>query len=260
MRQRCSSPARWACARISTRPFARCLAANGVHALTFDYRGMGWSRRGSLRGFEADVSRWAERDLDAMLHEAQRAARRSCRSSCWATASAARSSASLPGNATVRAALTVTAGSGYYKLQRPHAAAGALLWFVAIPLLTPLFGYFPGKRAAHGGRPAARRGAGSGARGACTPSTCWPRASAYATAFRRVRAPILGYSFEDDDLITRPGHRPPAFVLPRRAVERRHVAPAERREAHRALRLLRRAQPRNAVERHARMAAGAGAA
>ena len=52
-------------------PLARFFAANGIHTLTFDYRGMGYSRRGSLRKVDADVSGWAEHDLNTMLFEAQ---------------------------------------------------------------------------------------------------------------------------------------------------------------------------------------------
>src|SRR5260221_13373015 len=55
-------------------PFARFLSQNGVHVLTFDYRGMGWSRRRSLKGFEATVHDWTEKDFDAMLGEAGQAA------------------------------------------------------------------------------------------------------------------------------------------------------------------------------------------
>ena len=73
-------------------PLARHFAENGVHALTFDYRGMGASRDGSLRGFRADVTTWAESDLDAMLREA-RAMGPGLRPSRWGTASAASSSA-----------------------------------------------------------------------------------------------------------------------------------------------------------------------
>ncbi len=87
-------------------PFAHYLAANGIHVVTFDYRGMGASRPSSLRGFRADVSSWAEKDLEEML---------------------GRGDAKLPllfvghslggrllgvpaSNAQVRAAITVTAG------------------------------------------------------------------------------------------------------------------------------------------------------
>ncbi len=52
-------------------PLARFLAENGLHVLTFDYRGMGASRKAGLRGFEATVTDWAEGDLDAMLREAR---------------------------------------------------------------------------------------------------------------------------------------------------------------------------------------------
>lgn len=55
-------------------PFARFLSRHGVHVLTFDYRGMGWSRRGSLRGFPATVTDWTDKDFNAMLGEARKAA------------------------------------------------------------------------------------------------------------------------------------------------------------------------------------------
>ena len=42
--------------------FAHWLAARGYFVVTFDYRGMGHSRRGSLRRLKADVLTWAEQD------------------------------------------------------------------------------------------------------------------------------------------------------------------------------------------------------
>src|SRR5215470_16416308 len=51
--------------------FASWLAEQGFFVVTFDYRGMGDSRplryRESLRGFEADVSTWAARDVPAAV-------------------------------------------------------------------------------------------------------------------------------------------------------------------------------------------------
>ena len=55
-------------------PVARFFAANGIHVLTFDYRGVGWSLRGPMARVDADVSTWAFQDLAAMLGEARRAA------------------------------------------------------------------------------------------------------------------------------------------------------------------------------------------
>src|SRR5262245_23222001 len=49
------------------RPFAQWLAAEGYLVATFDYRGIGRSRPARLRGFEADIIAWAERDCAAMI-------------------------------------------------------------------------------------------------------------------------------------------------------------------------------------------------
>jgi predicted alpha/beta hydrolase len=47
-------------------PLAAWLASQGHLAATFDYRGCGLSRRGGLRGFDADIIDWAQLDCAAM--------------------------------------------------------------------------------------------------------------------------------------------------------------------------------------------------
>jgi predicted alpha/beta hydrolase len=125
-------------------PIARYFAAHGIHALTFDYPGMGASRRGSLREVDADVSAWAERDLNGMLHEAQSMAA-GLPLLYLGHSLGGQVLGVLPDAGRVRAALTVTAGSGYYKLNDRMPLRVRILWFAAIPALTPLFGYFPGR-------------------------------------------------------------------------------------------------------------------
>jgi len=56
-------------------PFAGWLAAQGCLAATFDYRGTGLSRRGSLRGFDADIVDWARLDCTAMVESLSARAR-----------------------------------------------------------------------------------------------------------------------------------------------------------------------------------------
>ncbi len=57
------------------RAFALWLAGEGYHVATFDYRGTGESRVGSLRGYKADIVDWASLDCAAVLEAlAQRAA------------------------------------------------------------------------------------------------------------------------------------------------------------------------------------------
>lgn len=204
-------------------PFAAACAESGLHALTFDYRGMGWSRRGSLRGFDTDVSLWADRDLNAMLHEARRAAP-SAPLYVLGHSLGGQILGIAPDNAMVDAAVTVSAGSGYYKHNDRMPMQVRLLWFGAIPLLTPLFGYFPGK---------ALRMVGDLPLGVARQWRAWCLHPEYLLregdrardAFQRVESPILGYSFEDDDLITRPAIDHLHSFYRKAAVERRHVSP-----------------------------------
>jgi predicted alpha/beta hydrolase len=51
--------------------FAQYLAQQGYAALTFDYRGVGFSAPPSLRGFRATATDWAEKDYNAALHAAK---------------------------------------------------------------------------------------------------------------------------------------------------------------------------------------------
>jgi predicted alpha/beta hydrolase len=57
------------------RRFAEFLAARGHAVLTLDYRGIGRSKHGSLRGFQADYLDWAGKDLSAVLSWAVERAR-----------------------------------------------------------------------------------------------------------------------------------------------------------------------------------------
>lgn len=47
-------------------PFARYLADLGFHAVTYDYRGTGRSRAGSLRGLDVTMADWIEHDVAAV--------------------------------------------------------------------------------------------------------------------------------------------------------------------------------------------------
>jgi len=54
------------------RYFAMYLAGAGVPTLVYDYRGIGWSRRGSLRGLRATFEDWSEYDCAAAASHLQR--------------------------------------------------------------------------------------------------------------------------------------------------------------------------------------------
>jgi predicted alpha/beta hydrolase len=206
-------------------PLATFFAEQGIHVITFDYRGTFASRTTPLRGFSADVMTWATQDLDAMLVEADEMA--SALPLLYLGHSlGGQLLGALPHNARVAAAITVTAGSGWYRFNDRMPLQVRIFWFAAIPLLTPLLGYFPGK---------ALRMVGDLPAGVAWQWRRWCLHRDYihsegpqvAAAFERVTAAVTGYSFEDDAIITRAAVDDLHARYRRARVERRHVEPAE---------------------------------
>lgn len=206
-------------------PLARFLAESGIHVLTFDYRGMGASRDGSLRGLDADVLTWADADLEAML-AAARAMGPGLKAFALGHSLGGQLFGAVPGGARLDAIVTVTAGTGWYRHNDRMAWQVRFFWFVAIPLLTPLFGYFPGKRLRMvGDLPAGV--ARQWRRWALHPEYLLSEGEAMRGRFDAVRAPVLGFSFEDDAIITKPAVDQLHGFYRNARVERRHLAPGD---------------------------------
>jgi predicted alpha/beta hydrolase len=206
-------------------PFARFLAESGIHVLTFDYRGSGWSRPRRLVDFPATVTQWAELDLSATLREARKPAPglpllfvgHSLGGQILGLA---------PENEQVSAAVHVAVGSGYYKLNEKMALYVRFLWYFLMPALLPIFGYFPGKKL---------RVIGDLPFGVAWQWRRWclhpdyvlsEGADSYAR-FARVKAPILSISFADDALITRSAIERLEAAYPNARVDSRHIAPRD---------------------------------
>ena len=204
-------------------PLARFLAGEGIEVHTFDYRGTFASRREKLAGFACDLMTWATQDLDAMV---ARAAASGLPVFYLGHSLGGQLLGVLPSNASVRAAITVTAGSGWYRYNDRMPLQVRLFWFAAIPSLTPLFGYFPGRALRMvGDLPAGV--ARQWRRWALHPDYIHSESPALAASFARVRAPIAGYSFEDDAIITRVAIDDLHRRYTQAAVERHHLHPRD---------------------------------
>jgi len=127
-------------------PFAHWLFEQGYFVVTFDYRGMGHSRRGPLRALKADVMTWAQNDTSTMVDWVGDLV--GSKPLLWVGHSLGGQILGLLPNAErVAAMATVAAGSGYWREYTPGLRRLApLLWYAIVPTLLPLFGYFPGRR------------------------------------------------------------------------------------------------------------------
>lgn len=173
-------------------PFARFLSGRGIAALTWDWRGTGDSRPAHLRGFEASMRHWAERDLAGVISWA---VCRSPRIRLYALRhSFGGQSVGLAPNADrLEALVTVAAQSGYWgHWPRPQRYAYALLWYAGMPILSRLLGYFPSRRLGFGE---------DLPRGVALQWAQWCRSPGYLGDYeghRSFDAPILALSFSDD--------------------------------------------------------------
>jgi predicted alpha/beta hydrolase len=126
--------------------FAAFLARAGMPALTYDYRGIGQSRPGSLRGYAAELEDWSEYDCAAAI--AWLRARFPDTEIVGIAHSVGAWVVGGAGNAAEQARLVLIGGhTGYYGDYRPlYRLPMALLWHAVMPAMTHLLGYFPGRR------------------------------------------------------------------------------------------------------------------
>ena len=126
--------------------FAAYLHRHGFHVITYDYRGIGLSRQGSLKQLKAGWLDWGELDLEAAI---RRAKQRFAESDIHAVG---HSIGGLlvglaPSNHLLSRVFTMGAQHAYW----PDYMASRrwqmrLRWHVVMPTITALLGYFPGKR------------------------------------------------------------------------------------------------------------------
>jgi predicted alpha/beta hydrolase len=126
--------------------YASFLAEHDLEAITYDYRGIGESRPGNLRGLDFRWSDWGTKDFAAVLASAERIA------AGRPTLVVGHSIGGFlpgfaPGFERCAAFLSVGGQFAYYRdYARGSRAKNLLKWHVAMPVLTALLGYFPGRR------------------------------------------------------------------------------------------------------------------
>ncbi|HTQ77545.1 MAG TPA: alpha/beta fold hydrolase [Burkholderiales bacterium] len=175
--------------------FAAYLAERGIAVLTFDYRGIGESRRGPLRGLGARMRDWAQLDAGAAL---EFLAREFGGSKLLAVGHSfgGNGLGLVPGVERYAGALFVGVQSGYWRHWRGTARAG--MWFlvhVLLPSFAALLGYVPMKAFGQGEDLPG---------GVAAEWASWCRNPRYAAGavgaegYARLTAPIRSYWVSDD--------------------------------------------------------------
>lgn len=126
--------------------FAVFLFNNGFDVIAFDYRGIGQSRPANLRGFDAGWLDWGCRDFEAILRHAEhvfpgQAIDVVAHSIGGFVLGLAKS------NYRIRRVFTMGAQYAYWRDYKVGTRSRMVAkWHVLMPLLTLVFGYFPGKK------------------------------------------------------------------------------------------------------------------
>jgi predicted alpha/beta hydrolase len=126
--------------------FARWLASQGFATWPFDYRGTGESVRGSMRGAPGSLDDWCAKDYEAVL-QAAHALHPQRPLFALGHSFGGQCAPLLPSRRLLSGLVNIAVGSGAMRHNTPRIRRQApLLWYLLVPVLCPLFGYFPGAR------------------------------------------------------------------------------------------------------------------
>ena len=213
--------------------FASWLAQRGHTVMTFDLLGMCESRRPehlrSLRGLDADMLTWARQDFAAAVAKVHALAGR--QPIAVVGHSLGMHHAAMTDEQTqqrIEVVVSVAAGSGYWRdWAAPSRRLAPLMLHLAVPLLTPLMGYFPGNALRMVGDlpgPAVRQWT----RWCRHPQFAWGADPAQVLpSLESARFRVEAFSFTDDDAMTEVCTRKLLAALPNAKTSIHVVSPSD---------------------------------
>ncbi|WP_103072224.1 alpha/beta hydrolase family protein [Aquimarina sediminis] len=126
--------------------YASYMAENGYNVVTYDYRGIADSRPKKLRGFKASFTDWGQKDFSGVI---------SYTKSKFPNHKIVILGHSIggtiigmtPKSTEISGIINIGAQTAYYKdWAKEQRTKIYILWHIVFPMITNLFGYFPGKR------------------------------------------------------------------------------------------------------------------
>lgn len=212
--------------------FARYLAESGVGVLTYDYRGIGYSRPARMRAFKAVVEDWSECDCGGAIAELRRRFPLATFTGLGHSIGAMMFGGA-PNASELRQFVFVGAHTGYVgDYRRGYRLPMAMLWHLVMPLVTRVVGFFPG-RTLHLGddipRGVALQWAGrrAGNVGHGRNMAVGARANLLVSRFKELEGSVLVVSVSDDAFATEAGTRRLLDLYPRLVPDHLHCKPAD---------------------------------
>lgn len=207
------------------RRFAAFLASRGARVSTYDYRGVGESRPMSLVDFPASMRDWAELDARAVIRFADQSSPGLPRLSVGHSFGGQLVGLIDEARA-VDSALMVGAQLGYVAhwpvLERARLHA---VWNLAIPTLSALYGYVPGRFGLSQDLPSGV--AREWSRWCRSPNYLMDHVEGARERFARFDRPVLFYSFTDDSFAPEAAVDALLGALDTARVSHRRYAPSE---------------------------------
>lgn len=206
--------------------FAASLAARGWIAVTLDYRGIGGSRPGRLRGFPGDMADWGRLDIAGAL-DWIRAELDPAKLALVAHSAGGQLAGLAPRIGEVDRAVFVGSQLGALRYWPPASRIALQVLWRVMPPVADAVGYFPA-RILRLGEDLPRGVARQWAQWCRTPDYLFGRLPAHELAgYRTLLAPLLAVSFSDDWYAPRPAVEALLPYYARAPVTHRALTPAE---------------------------------
>lgn len=206
--------------------YARFISSQGYTVWTFDYDGVGESKRRSLSTYTCNLSDWIEDSFESVLNQA---ILESSSSKIFIVGHSfgGQCTPLLPSSKQISGLVNIAVGSGFYDHLQPKLKYFApLLWHVISPVACSIFGYFPGRRLRIIGD-IPRYAFEHWRRWCLSPEYLLSAEPGSRKAYSDARFPVLFLSFLDDELLNANGSKLLHSAFHNAKVDYQLIAPSE---------------------------------
>ncbi|MGS2740165.1 alpha/beta hydrolase family protein [Sinomicrobium sp. M5D2P17] len=206
--------------------FAGFLRNKGYTTFTFDYGGIGASRKGPLQNFRTSATAWAKNDIEEVIRFAGKKYPE-VKLTLIGHSIGGQLIGLAPSSVLADRILLVAAQNGYWKFWKGAGRLRMLLnWYFLFPVITKIFGYFPGKKL--GVMEDLPEGMVREWRKWCvTPDYLFGYYEEEALFFHKFRGKLFVYSIEDDRFAPEEAVHWLSRKYANTGMEKRHLIPAD---------------------------------